>query len=202
MSDDIDNNPIKILLLGGTNVGKSNLIRIATGRPFENEPLFIPNQYYDDSIIINNKRYSYNVWDTEGGENFRSLTKIFFNGSQIVLIVFSMTSKHSFEEIDYWYKTTKEILGEDGYIIALVGNKSDLFESHELSYEEIDKKANELNIKYKIISAKTDGEGFKKFLNELLEEYINKYLSKEIKASTYKIEANKKNIKNKNKCNN
>ena len=64
------------------------------------------------------------------------------------------------------------------------------------------KKANELNIKYKIISAKTDGEGFKKFLNELLEEYINKYLSKEIKASTYKIEANKKNIKNKNKCNN
>ena len=118
MSDD---NPIKILLLGGTNVGKSNLIRIATGKQFENEPLFIPNQHYDDSIIINNKRYSYNVWDTEGGENFRSLTKIFFNGSQIVLIVFSMTSKHSFEEIDYWYKTTKEILGEDGYIIASVG---------------------------------------------------------------------------------
>ena len=52
-----------------------------------------------------------------------------------------MTNKHSFEEIDYWYKTTKEILGEDGYIIALVGNKSDLFDCEEyLSDEEIDKK--------------------------------------------------------------
>ena len=206
MSDDIDNNPIKILLLGGTNVGKSNLIRIATGRPFENEPLFIPNQYYDDSIIINNKRYSYNVWDTEGGENFRSLTKIFFNGSQIVLIVFSMTSKHSFEEIDYWYKTTKEILGEDGYIIALVGNKSDLFESHELSYEEIDKKAKELNIKYKITSAKEDSVGFKLFFAQLLEELINKKNkdnSGEIKTSI-KLENEKEkfNGKSKNKCKN
>ena len=194
-----------ILLLGGTNVGKSNLIRIATGRQFENEPLFIPNQHYDDSIIINNKRYSYNVWDTEGGENFRSLTKIFFNGSQIVLIVFSMTSKHSFEDIDYWYKTTKEILGEDGYIIALVGNKSNLFECEEyLSDEEIDKKAKELNIKYKITSAKEDSVGFKIFFEQLLKEFINKNNkdnSDEIKAPI-KLEKEKVNRKSKNKCKN
>ena len=65
------------------------------------------------------------------------------------MIVFSKISKHSFQEIDYWYKATKEILGEDGYIIALVGNKSDLFEMQEVSDEEIEEKAKELILNIK-----------------------------------------------------
>ena len=116
-----------------------------------------------------------------------------------------MISKHSFEDIDYWYKTTKEILGEDGYIIALAGNKSDLFECHEfLSYEEIDKKAKELNIKYKITSAKEDSVGFKIFFEQLIKEFINKNNkdnSDEIKAPI-KLEKEKVNRKSKNKCKN
>ena len=117
-----------------------------------------------------------------------------------------MNNKNSFEQVDYWYNYTKEILGEDGYIIALVGNKSDLFESEEfLSNEVVEKKAKELNVKYKITSALKDAEGFKKFLDELLKEYINKYHPEEYKGpKTIKIEKEKKNDnrKSKNKCKN
>ena len=193
------------MILGDTNVWKSNLIRIAIGKSFENSPPITQNHYYIDSIIINNKRYSYSIWDTDGYEKYRPLTKLFIKDSQIVLVVFSMTSKHSFEDIDYWYKTTKEILGEDGYIIALVGNKSNLFECEEyLSDEEIDKKAKELNIKYKITSAKEDSVGFKIFFEQLLKEFINKNNkdnSDEIKAPI-KLEKEKVNRKSKNKCKN
>ena len=60
--------------------------------------------------------------------------------SKIVLIIFSKINKSSFEKVDYWYNYIKQILGKDQYIIALVGNKNDLFEDMEITEEEIEKK--------------------------------------------------------------
>ena len=202
-----DNNAIKVILIGETGDGKTNLIRVALGKEFEsNSCSTLTSSFYDCKINVNNKNYLYHLWDTNGHETFRSINKIFINQSKIVLIVFSMNNRHSFGEVDYWYNYTKAILGEDGYIIALVGNKSDLFEWEEfLSNEEVEKKAKELNVKYIITSALKDAEGFRKFLDELLEEYINKYHPEEYKdPKTIKIGKEKKNDNNKskNKCKN
>ena len=151
--------------------------------------------------MFNNHSYSYILWESFGLERYTRFNKLLIKNAKIALIIFAINNKKSFSEVDYWYKFIKDNIGVDEEcIIALVGNKSDLYDVQEVSKEEIEKKANELNIKYKITSAKTDGEGFKKFLKELLEEYINKYISEEKKASTYKIEA--KDKKSKNKCNN
>ena len=60
--------------------------------------------------------------------------------SKIVLIIFSKINKSSFEKVDYWYNYIKQILGKDQYIIALVGNKNNLFEDMEIIEEEIEKK--------------------------------------------------------------
>ena len=193
-----DDRGIKVVLLGESGVGKTNLIRVSTGKGFEkNENSTITSAYYEDKAYINNKRYLYFLWDTAGQEIYRSLNKIFIKDSKIVMIVFAINSKQSFEQIDFWHKYVKDILGNDGYIIALVANKSDLFESQEISEQEMNKKAEELGVKIKVTSAAVDAVGFKNFLEELLKDYIDKYNpEKAQQPETFKI--NKENNEDKN----
>ena len=75
-------------------------------------------------------------WSTSNCFKYKKIIK----DSKIVLIIFSKINKSSFEKVDYWYNYIKQILGKDQYIIALVGNKNDLFEDMEITEEEIEKK--------------------------------------------------------------
>ena len=201
MSDD---NEIKVILLGETGVGKTNLIRVATGEDFNpNSSSTVTNSYSEGKTKINEKTYKYFLWDTAGQEKYRSMNKLFIKDSKIILIVFAINSRKSFDQIDFWFKYIKDSLGESNYIVTLIGNKSDLYEDdNALKDEEIKNKANELNIKFKITSAKTDAIGFSEFLNEILKEYVNKYLSEEGEGpNSFKINSNKnKDSKDGKKC--
>ena len=196
-----DERGIKVVLLGESGVGKTNLIRVAMNKPFEkNENSTISSAYHEDSIIIDNKQYLYYLWDTAGQEVYRSLNKIFIKESKIVMIVFAINNKASYEQIDFWINYTKEILGDDKYILALVANKSDLYESQEISDKEFLKKAEDLKVKIKITSAAEDAIGFKDFLNELLKEYVAKYGAESIKkVDGFKIEDKKESNSGKDK---
>ena len=120
---------IKIVLIGESGVGKTNLIQVAMGKPFQRDTeSTISSSYFEGDIIINNKQYFYSLWDTAGQEAYRSLNKMFINGSKIVLVVFAINNKTSFEEVDFWVNYAKETLGKQKYVLALVGNKSDLIE--------------------------------------------------------------------------
>ena len=206
-----DERSIKVVLLGEAGVGKTNLIRVAMGKPFEKEEnSTISSTFFENEVVLNNKKYSYCLWDTAGQEIYRSLNKIFMKESKIVIIVFSIDSRQSFDQIDFWLNYIKEILGNDNYIIGLVGNKSDLFLNQQISDKEMNKKAEELQVKFQITSAAIDKVGFKKFLEDLLKEYINKYSPQDIgKLDSFKITKekddndegdNKSNKRKKNCC--
>ena len=170
---------IKVVLLGESGVGKTNLIRRAMGLEFDSNSLSSLNaSYHEDNIIVNNTKYFYQIWDTVGQEIFRSLNKLFIKDSKIVIIVFAIDYKESFNQIDFWLNYAKSILGNDGIIFGLVANKCDLFENQQIPDKNIKEKAEELKIKLNITSAEKDPLGFVNFLNELLTDYINKYLSK------------------------
>ena len=199
-----DESEIKVILLGETGVGKTNLIRVATGEDFNpNSSSNVTNTYSEGDTVVNNKKYKYFLWDTAGQEKYRSMNKLFINGSKIILIVFAINSRKSFEEIDFWYKYVTDALGPGNYIIALVANKSDLYEEDDtLKEDEISKKANELGVKFKTTSARTDAPGFTDFLNEMLAEYIKKYLSEgDEDPNAFKINQKKnKETKEGKKC--
>ena len=165
---------IKIILVGESGVGKTNLISVSMGKKFiENSGSTMASSFYESEVEINNKKYLYCLWDTAGQERFRALNKIFMKNAKIVMIVFSIDNENSFKEVDFWVNYTKEILGNDQYIMALIANKSDLYENQTISDEKIDEKAKNLKIKSKVTSALTDVAGFKLFLNELIADYIN-----------------------------
>jgi small GTP-binding protein len=192
---------IKIILVGESGVGKTNLISVSMGKNFmENSGSTMASSFYEGEVEYNNKKYLYCLWDTAGQEKFRALNKIFMKNAKIVMIVFSIDSENSFKEVDFWVNYTKEILGNDQYIMALIANKSDLYEKQAMSDQAIEEKAKNLKIKYKVTSALTDAAGFKLFLNELIVDYINLIGPEGEKGLTFTLCKQPQEVKKKKKC--
>ena len=78
---------------------------------------------------------------TAGQERYASVTGTYYKGAKGVFIVYDMTRKETFNNVDKWYKEVKMLNNED-IIIFLIGNKSDLTFLKEVSIDEGKKKAN------------------------------------------------------------
>ena len=165
---------IKIVLLGESGVGKTNLINVSMGKEFQqNSDSSLSSSFVSSDYKVGNKVYTYVLWDTAGQESYRSLNKIFIKNTKVVIFVYSIENYKSFQELDYWVNIAKEELG-DNSIYAIIGNKSDLYDEQEVKDEEAEKYAEEHNMKIKFTSALADAKGVKSFLNELISDYIKK----------------------------
>ena len=164
---------VKVILLGEAGVGKTNLINISIGLPFnEDETPTYSSSFVDKVFEINNKKYKLQLWDTIGQEKYRHLTKLFFKDSKIVILVYDKSSKNTFDKVSFWYKEVNEILGDEP-LLAIVANKSDLEEKQEDVDESVAREyANKINAKFRLVSAKSNKKGFESFLRELLIDYI------------------------------
>ena len=168
---DTDIKQLKLILVGMSGTGKANLINVLVGQKFQLSELTTTTAtFVEKEMVINEKKYKINIWDTAGQEKFHSLTKIFIKESKIVLFVYDITSRRSFEELNFWVDMVKEVLG-DKFVIGLAGNKKDLFLEEKVSEDEGKKKAEELGAIFKLTSAKT-GYGIKELIEKLLKEYI------------------------------
>ena len=189
--------------MGESGVGKTNLIRVINDEPFEKSAnSTISSSYYEKEIIINNKRYCYSLWDTVGQEVYRSLNQMYLKDAKIVLVVFALNNKISYQETNFWINSTKEALEEGKYIMALVANKSDLYNEQEVTDEEVKKRADELNIDFVLTSAAEDAVGFRQFLEELIKKFIKNIGFDLGKDKTFNLNEEKKNEENNENINN
>ena len=85
-------------------------------------------------------------------ENYAGINKIFIKNSQIIILVYDITNKISFEKINYWYEITKEINENTFYVV--IGNKYDLFDNRIITSEEGKEYANKIQALFFEISAK------------------------------------------------
>ena len=172
--NDEDMEEIKTIIVGMSGTGKTNIINALIDQPFDSSNIStLTSSFVDKYIECNNKKYHIELWDTAGQEKYRALTKIFIKDSKIVIFVYDITTKKSFEEIDYWVETVKEVLGESP-VYGLVGNKKDLFEKEVVEEEAGKNKADEIGALFKLTSAKTERVAINEYLNELLKEYLKK----------------------------
>ena len=166
------NNVTKIILVGDSGTGKTNLITVAAGFEFNSNTLTTTSCSYVQKIIINNgKEYKVNLWDTIGQEKYRSLTKIFLKDSKIVIFVYDITKRESFKSLHFWKKIIDDILGP-GPKLGVVGNKNDLYYDEQVNEEEGEEYANSIGAKFLLTSAKNEPKGFIKFIEQLFIEYI------------------------------
>ena len=173
----MEENDIKIILLGETGVGKTNLIAVFLGAKFKEDTLSTMACYsYSGKYQHKKKSYNYTIWDTAGQEKYRALNKMFVRDAQIIILVYSIIDRSSFKELDYWLQYAKENKGDDDYILGLVGNKSDLFLNETVTEEEGMKFASDKKIKFVITSALEKCDNYIKFVNGLIKDYIKIFI--------------------------
>ena len=151
----MEEEPFKVIFIGESGTGaKTSLINniIGQGLSYQSTTSCSFVTIYRKNYLGNKIRLD--LWDTVGQETFRSLTKIFMKDSHCVILGYDITNKKTFEEIEYHYKTIKEILG-DFPLIYLVANKIDLFTRKEVSEEEGISFAEKKDIKFFPVSAYT-----------------------------------------------
>ena len=162
---------LKIILLGEGGVGKTNLINAYFGNNFVEERIATqkPNKSYDKVEIKDNICYI-DIWDTMGQEEYRSTTNSFIKGSHIIIFVYDITNKKTFTELDYWVNKAKEEINTEKVIFGLAGNKIDLFDNSQVEKEEGEEYAKKILAYFCETSAKENPQGFKKFVNKLVEK--------------------------------
>ena len=164
---------IKIILLGSSGVGKTSIINRFHSNDFKkNTTPTIAMNFIEKKLIINGKILTINLWDTAGQEKYKSINKLFIKNSNIVILVYGINSKDSFNELNFWYEFIENELGEMPFL-CLVANKIDLVEMEEVSEEEGKELANKWGAFYAQLSAKCDEGGINKFFTDALTLFIN-----------------------------
>ena len=135
----------KFALLGDSMVGKTSIFKkISTGDFYQESITTIGTdkrtmEYNNIEIEINGKiekkNFSVSLFDTAGQERFRSITKNYIKGSDGIILIYDITNRESFEHLETWLNSIKEVLSDwkaSDYLILLLGNKLDLIEQEEI----------------------------------------------------------------------
>ena len=173
---------IKITLLGNPGVGKTCIISRYIDDSFnENNESTIGANFSEKIIKKGDKDVQLNIWDTAGQEKFHSLGKHFYKDSYIVCLVYDITNQDSLDSLkQIWYPDLQKF-GEKYTVLAVVGNKCDLYESDSLADEEQAKSfAKEINATFFLTSAKT-GDGVEKLFSTLTDIYLGPEFSSKAK---------------------
>ena len=126
----------KVLLLGNSDVGKSSLLLRYVDSVWNDA--FVPTIGVDfkvKTLTINEKKVKMQIWDTAGQERFRTVVATYFRGAHGILLLYDVTNKDSFKNLESWLieieKNAKEKV-----LKILIGNKCDLTDDREISTEE------------------------------------------------------------------
>ena len=183
---------VKIILLGDAGVGKSSIILRYNEDSFkENIDSTFDSNFIEKKVTIKGHNINLELWDTAGQEQYRSVTKIFVKNSKIILLVYDITSKKSFDSLNYWHDFINKELGSN-VILGLIGNKTDLiFEDNykeEVSSLEAKEYANKIGAAFSLFSAKESSIELKELIDKLLIKYLDLNENTRYLSSTIKID--------------
>ena len=165
----------KLIFLGDQYVGKSSILNRFYQDKFEADyQATIGLDFHSKNIDINGTPVRLLLYDTAGQEKFKSLIPMYIRDAQIILVVYDITNKESFLHTEHWVNETKD-LKKEGAIFALVGNKSDLNDSRQVSKTEAENFANEKGFLFHEVSAKTGEEIEELFKNKIFIEIAKQF---------------------------
>ncbi|KAK1405255.1 putative small GTPase superfamily, P-loop containing nucleoside triphosphate hydrolase [Heracleum sosnowskyi] len=126
----------KIVLIGDSGVGKSNLLSRFTRNEFSLESKStIGVEFATRSIHVDDKVVKAQIWDTAGQERYRAITSAYYRGAVGALLVYDVTRHVTFENLERWLKELRDHT-DANIVIMLVGNKSDLRHLRAVSTED------------------------------------------------------------------
>jgi Ras-related protein Rab-1A len=94
---------IKIMLIGDSNVGKTSLLKKYIDNEYsKNYITTVGMDFQMKCLNINNKKIKLQIWDTAGEERYRIVAKNYFNSSDGFIIVYDITKRLSFDNVNNW----------------------------------------------------------------------------------------------------
>ena len=158
----------KIIIIGDTAVGKSNILTRYSKNEFsENTRSTVGVELGVKFIKVKGINTKIQIWDTAGQERYRSITSSYYKGSHGCFIVYDITNESSFNNVEKWYEYLQKEAGKNISII-LVGNKCDLENERKIKKEKGQEKAKNLKCAFFETSALSGVN-----ISEIFEELTN-----------------------------
>jgi len=188
---------LKYIIIGDSGVGKSNILLRYQSDSFNEEfRTTVGVEFVSKTIDINQIIYRIQIWDTAGQESFRSITRSYYKNSVCACIVYDITSHSSFESIQSWIDDcTKH--ASNTILLFLIGNKNDLNENREVSYDEGETFAKAHNMMFLETSAKTGDNVnaiFDKSIRQIHQNIIDKKYNLDSEACGIRVGSKKESF--------
>ena len=165
---------VKVILIGDSGVGKTNIMS-----------KFLKNQFMEESkatigVEFGSKLFNHEghkikaqIWDTAGQEKYKAITGAYYKGSKGALVVYDITQKKTFENIEKWVNDLKAA-GDPKITIILIGNKNDLDDKRQVSKDRGEEKARSFGCAFLETSAYS-GDNIDKAFNLMVKEIYEKF---------------------------
>ncbi|TYJ27281.1 hypothetical protein E1A91_A07G175900v1 [Gossypium mustelinum] len=177
----------KIVLIGESAVGKSNLLsRFARNEFDNNSKATIGVEFQTQVVEIDGKEIKAQIWDTAGQERFRAVTSAYYRGAVGALIVYDITRRSSFDSIKRWLD---ELSTHCDTAVArmVVGNKCDLENIRDVSVEEGKSLAEEEDLFFMETSA-LESTNVQTAFEVVIREIYNNVCREALNSEAYKAE--------------
>merc|ERR1711977_397895 len=172
----------KVVLIGDSGVGKSNLLSRFTRNEFNlDSKSTIGVEFATRSIQVDAKTIKAQIWDTAGQERYRAITSAYYRGAVGALLVYDISKHQTYENVTRWLKELRDH-ADSNIVIMLVGNKSDLRHLRAVPTEEAKAFASENHLSF-IETSAADASNVESAFQTILTDIYNIVSSKQLESN-------------------
>ena len=173
MDDDSYEFMFKIVLVGDSSVGKTNIMGKYLKNEFrEDSKSTVGVEFGSKEFVIENHTVRVQIWDTAGQERYKAITSAYYKGAKGAFVVYDITRKGTFESVDKWVSDLKAT-ADKKITLLLLGNKCDLEDQRQISKDQAEQKAKSFEVAFLETSA-LSGENLEKAFEMLVNEVYKK----------------------------
>ena len=173
MDDDSYEIMVKVVLVGDSGVGKTNIMSKYLKNQFrEDSKATVGVEFGSKQFTVENHQIKAQIWDTAGQERYKAITSAYYKGAKGAFVVYDITRKNTFETVNKWVSDISAA-ADKKITLILIGNKNDLEDQRQVTKEMGEEKAKELGLAFMETSA-CSGENLDKAFQLIINEIYKK----------------------------
>ena len=182
MDDDNYELMVKVVIVGDSGVGKTNIMSKYLKNEFhEDSKATVGVEFGSKQFNIQGHQVKAQIWDTAGQERYNAITSAYYKGAKGAFIVYDISRKNTFDSISRWVSDITAT-ADKKITLILIGNKSDLEDQRQVTKEQGEEKAKEFGLAFLETSA-SSGDNLEKAFSLMINE-VYKKCQEDINAET------------------
>ena len=173
MDDDNYEVMFKVVLVGDSSVGKTNIMSKYLKNEFhEDSKATVGVEFGSKQFTVEGHQVKAQIWDTAGQERYKAITSAYYKGAKGAFVVYDINRKQSFDSVDRWINDIKAA-ADKNLTIIIIGNKCDLEDQRQVKKEQGEEKAKSNEVAFMETSA-FSGENLDKAFEKMVNEVFKK----------------------------